>query len=214
MLPLVPLGPRARVAAALVAAGACGAAAIAGFAACLTAPPPDIGTSTNERPEIVHDAVNPPGGLLTAWPLDGFVVPVLLPDPTVGCRWSLFDQDLEMPSPPPGLTVYANEACVTSVVDGGAILQDFQFGGPTGPTDGHCHIYTFIVAHGFSANAESVPDSIGGDSVIWEYLPPGALCNFYDAGALQDGAFPPVDAGKDGPLVTPESGPLDSGGEQ
>ena len=45
------------------------------------------------------------------------------------------------------------------------------------------------MAHNFSA--EMLPDSIGGDLVKWEYEPANALCNFYDAGALQDGAFPP-----------------------
>jgi hypothetical protein len=208
MLSLVPLGPRARVAAALAAAGACFVAAIAGIAACLTAPPADIGTSTNERPEIVHDAVSPPGGLVAGWPLDGiFVVPVLLPDPTVGCTWRLFDQDLEV-SPQMNPVIFRQ--CVTSLLDGGAILQDVPI---QEPINGHCHIFTLIVAHGFSSNALTVPDSIGGDTVSWEYAPPGALCNFYDAGALQDGAFPPGDAGTDGPLITPESGPLDSGGE-
>jgi hypothetical protein len=208
MLPLVPPGPRARVAAALVAAGACAATAIAGFAACLTAPPPDIGTSKNERPEIVHDAVTPPGGLLAAWPADGFIVPVLLSDPTVGCTWRVFDQDLEVS---PQLGYVLGGPCLTSLVDGGTILQDFRISEQY--MNGHCHVFTFIVAHGFSTNALSVPDSIGGDSVSWEYAPPGALCNFYDAGALQDGAFPSVEAGTDGPLITPESGPLDSGGE-
>jgi hypothetical protein len=206
MLPFVPLGPRARVAAALVAAAACVGASIAGVA-CLTAPPPDIGTSTNERPEIVHDAVSPPGGLLAGWPPGGFIVPVLLPDPTVGCVWRTFDQDLDVSTQ---LNAVVFQPCLTSVVDGGAIIQDVPL---IEPMDGHCHIFTFVVAHGFSPSVPSVPDSIGGDTVKWEYAPPGALCNFYDAGTLQDGAFPPVDAGSDGLLITPESGPLDSGGE-
>jgi hypothetical protein len=204
MLPLVPLGHHARVAAALVAAAACVAAAIAGFTACLTAPPSDIGTSANLRPSIVHGAVYPPEGVIRQWPPDGvFVVPVQLPDPTATCRWRDFDQDTELPPPP---TPLDDRPCTTSLLDGGVIVQNAPI---MEPTDGHCHVFTFIVAHGFSA--ETVPDSIGGDSVRWEYEPPSALCNFYDAGAFQDGAFPPADAGSDSVLVTPESGPGDSG---
>jgi len=203
MLPLVPLGPRARVAAALVAAAACVGATIAGVA-CLTAPPSDISTNTNERPEIVHTSVQPPEGLLNGWPPDDFLrIPVLLPDPSATCAWQLFEKDLE------GATQFrAGQPCDTSVIDGGVIVQEVPIGEQ--PTDGHCHVFTFIVAHGFSA--AGVPDSIGGDTSTWEYLPQGALCTFYDAGALQDGAFPPGDAGVDGPLVTPESGPLPESG--
>jgi hypothetical protein len=201
MPPLVPLGPRARVAAAFVAAAGCVAAA-AGVAACLTAPPPDISPSTNERPLIIH---TPPEGLLNidGWPPDDtFRIPVLLPDPNATCQWQLFDKDLE------GTTTPTNgQVCDTSVEDGGVIELEVPSG--RRPTDGHCHVFTFIVAHAFSATG--VPDSIGGDDSIWEYEPPEALCNFYDAGALQDGAFPP-DAGVDGPLVTPESGPLPESG--
>src|SRR5579883_1461056 len=112
----VPLGPRTRVAAALVAATACTAAAVAGVAACLTAPPADIGTSTSARPEIVHDAVQPPGGLLSQWPLDDeFVVPVRLADPTGQCVWRSFDQDLEAST----TTLLTDRPCVTSLLDGG-----------------------------------------------------------------------------------------------
>jgi len=206
MLPFVPLGSRARVAAALAAAAACGAAAIAGIAACLTAPPADVGTSTNERPTIIHDAVYPPEGLIAQWPIDNrFLVPVQLPGPTSSCFWSDFDQDTELGTQQP---LDINTQCTTSVMDGGVAVQDFQI---KQPVDGHCHVFKFVVAHNFSA--EGLPDSIGGDLVKWEYEPPNAFCNFYDAGPLQDGAFP-QDAGSDGLLIPPESGPSDSGGTQ
>jgi hypothetical protein len=202
----VPLGPRVRLVAALLAAAACVAASVAAVSACLTAPPSDIGTSTNERPSICGTPV-PPQGLLSSWPSDRtFLVPVCLADPNAPCAWRVFDKDLET-----GLSTEKNESetCLTSVLDSGVVIQDvtiFQ------PTDGHCHFYTFVVAHGFSAG--DVPDSIGGDIATWEYAPPGALCNFYDAGAYQDGAFPAVDAGFDGVPITPESGPLpESGGD-
>ena len=202
MLPFVPLGPRARVVAALAAAAACGLAAIAGVAACLTAPPADIGTSTNERPQIIHTSVQPPEGLLDGWPADNtFRIPILLPNPTANCQWQLNDRDLE------GSTKFVEgNFCITSLIDGGVIVQEAHY---TAPSDGHCHVITFVVAHGFSS--AGVPDSAGGDYSIWEYEPPGALCNFYDAGAFQDGAFPPVDSGPD-VLITPESGPLPESG--
>lgn len=205
MLPYAYLGSRARIAAALVAAVACAAAAIAGVAACLTVPPSDVGTSTDERPLIVHTAVQPPEGLLNGWPPENiFLVPTQLPDPTAACEWRLFDKDLESPQTP---NFKGAQVCTTSVVDGGVVVQDVQI---QQPTDGHCHVFTFIIAHGFSA--PEVPDSIGGDALNWEYEPPGTLCNFYDAGPFQDGGFPPVDAGVDGLPVTPESGPIPESG--
>jgi hypothetical protein len=207
MLPLVPLGPRARVAAALAAAAACAFAAIA-IAACLTAPPADVGTSTNERPLILHTSVQPPEGLLNGWPPGNVcLVPVQLPDPNASCRWRLFDTDIESQDGPR----YKGEfPCLTSVLDGGVVVEDVNLGAQ--PTDGHCHVFTFIVAHDFSPGQLQTPDSIGGDSLSWEYEPAGALCNFYDAGAFQDGSFPTVDAGKDGLPITPESGPIPESG--
>jgi hypothetical protein len=201
MLPFVPLGPRARVAAALTAAAACGVAAIAGIAACLTAPPADVGTSTNERPLILHTSVQPPEGLLNGWP-DTFQIPILLPDPSATCQWELFDRDLE------GSTTFVtSNNCVTSIIDGGVIVEELN--GIKAPTGSHCHVFTFIVANGFSSSG--VPVSSGGDYATWEYAPPGALCNFYDAGAFQDGSFPPGDSGAD-VLIAPESGPIPEAG--
>lgn len=205
MLPYAYLGSRARIAAALVAAVACVATAIAGVAACLTAPPADVGASTDERPEIIHTAVYPPEGLIRQWPSENkFYVPVRLADPTATCVWRAVDQDLEAAT---ATTLYSNIACAISLLDGGVIVQNVQI---PQPTDGHCHILTFVVAQAFAGN---VPTSIGGDTARWEYEPPAGLCNFYDAGTLQDGAFPPSDAGSDGLPVTPESGTSDAGGD-
>jgi hypothetical protein len=204
MLSFVPLGSCARIAATLVAAAACVVAAVATVAACLTAPPADVGTSTNERPLIIGTSV-PPEGLLNGWPPDNqFLVPVFLPDPNAPCAWRVFDKDLET-----GASIERGESmtCLTSVLDGGVVMQDVHL---REPTDGHCHVFTFVVAHGFSAGM--IPDSINGDVATWEYAPPGALCNYYDAGAFQDGAFPPADAGADRPPLTPESGPTPESG--
>jgi hypothetical protein len=49
----------------------------------------------------------------------------------------------------------------------------------------------------------------GGDIATWLWDPAGTVpCDLvvYDAGALQDGAFPPADAGADALPVVPESG--------
>src|SRR5215469_16923082 len=123
MLPFAPPGPRVRVAAALAAAAACGVAAIVGIAACLTAPPADVATSTNERPLILHTSVQPPEGLLNGWPPDGtFRIPILLPDPSASCQWELRDQDLE------GATTWvAGNSCVTSLIDGGVFVQGVPY---------------------------------------------------------------------------------------
>ncbi len=205
----VSLDSHARLAAALLAGAACVATAVAGVAACLTAPPPDIGTSTDQRPEIIHNAVQPPEGLLNGWPpANSFLVPVRLPDPSATCQWQLLDQDQDTPLNE-GPKLIASNSCDKSVADGGIIVQDPPVGEQ--PSDGHCHVFTFIVAHAFSPGALGVPDNIGGDTVVWKFLPPGALCNFYDAGAFQDGSFP-RDAGTDGLPVTPESGPFPESG--
>lgn len=132
-------------------------------------------------------------------------MPVRLRDPNATCQWRFFDDDLESPQGP---VFKGGQPCSTTVSDGGVIIQEVSYGQPT---DGHCHRLTFAVAHGFSPGELDVPDNIGGDNANWDFLPPG--CNFYDAGAFQDGAFP-VDAGTDGLPVTPESGPIpDSGGD-
>lgn len=200
-----PVGSRVRVVGALAAAAACVAAGIASIAACLTAPPPDVAASVNVRPEIVHDALQPPEGVLSLWPPDNvFVVPVLLPDPNATCRWRDFDLDVELGT----LTELDDNVCVTSLLDGGVVVQNVPI---SEPTDGHCHIFKFIVAHGFSAL--TVPDSIEGDTATWEYEPPGALCTFYDAGAFQDGAFPAVDAASEALPITPESSTGDAGAD-
>jgi hypothetical protein len=203
MLSVVPLGARARIATTIVAAVACVVAAVATVAACLTAPPSDVGTSTDKRPEIIHSAVYPPEGVIRQWPPNGeFLVPVRLPDPTDACRWSDFDQNEELGST---TAIDVNTPCDTSLLDGGVLVQTAPI---PQPRDNDCHVLKFIVAHGFST--DMVPDSIEGDIVTWEYEPASSLCNFYDAGALQDGAFPPTDAGYEGLPVTPESGTGDS----
>jgi hypothetical protein len=78
----------------------------------------------------------------------------------------------------------------------------------TKPDPSLAHRIDFLVGHSFSVQAPHTWDSVGGDIVTWTYNPGGSASGFplYDAGALQDGAFPPADAPSDGVLITPESG--------
>jgi len=74
--------------------------------------------------------------------------------------------------------------------------------------DSLCHRIDFLVAHQFDPGSAHTWDSVGGDIVSWFFNPGGNPngCPLYDAGALQDGAFPSADTGADGLPVVPESG--------
>jgi hypothetical protein len=89
--------------------------------------------------------------------------------------------------------------------DGGVTLVDFAI---SAQDPGYCHEIRVIVAHAFSTISPPTPDSIGGDSVVWFYNPGGSAggCPEYDAGSLQDGAFPTTDAPSDGLPIVPDTG--------
>ena len=65
-----------------------------------------------------------------------------------------------------------------------------------------CHYIVFTVGSTF---ADPQQCHYGGsDTTAWYYRPAFASCVSYDAGTLDDGAFP--EAGADGLFVVPESG--------
>ena len=199
-----------RVTAALALALCAGAAAIAGAAGCITTPPPDLLAPAPRRPTILHSSVSPPVDVpLTDWPADGtFIVPVEPGDPEhpLDFLWDVFvDYD---PSPYPiqsdrGLK-YLPEG-PPPVVDAGIVSVSFLLSNPNGPADplGLCHRVEFLVAHRFNPipmgdfRLAHTPDSVGGDLVTWQFTPGGvaAGCPEYDAGDLQDGAFPDASDG-------------------
>ena len=150
------------------------------------------------------------------WPEGGlFIVPVEPGDPEhpQDFRWDVFvdydpstgDIEIIHPSPPP------------QVVDGGIIDVSFMI--PTAQLLDFCHRVEFLVAHAFNPppggipngnnRLDHTPDSVGGDIVTWLYTggAPAGGCPEYDAGALQDGEFPPADAPSDGlPIVNQDGG--------
>lgn len=175
------------------------AASIAAGVACLTSPPPDLPASQACRPTILHESVVPPADrILEDWPQAGFVVPVQLCDPVTPGQF-YFDVFVDY-NPADGRTTTPAFFGVT--IGAGVIKVPVQIDQPDSL---RCHRVEFIAAHGFNERSQHTPDSIGGDSVAWLYNAGGgpAGCPSYDAGSLQDGAFP--DAPSD-VLVVPDSG--------
>jgi hypothetical protein len=207
-----PRRPLRRVAAAVLA---CGLAALVA-AACIVAPPPDLPPQPVSRPTILHDAVTPPAdAILTPAdvPPNGlmtFVVPVELNDPNSAFSWEVFVDYDAYPNAytNDGLCSYATEEPTPGTVDGGTVVvpfslhvDDCKLAAP------YCHRIEFVVAYSFSAH--HVPDSIGGDNVLWWYNGAGgtAACPPpYDASAFGEGGLPMMDAASEHPPIAPESG--------
>jgi hypothetical protein len=191
----------------LIAAGcACAAVAVSASTACITAPPPDLPAQAAHPPRIQTESVQPPPGqILTALPPSGFVVPVVLEDPNQSFEWEVFvDYD---PIAAPNPIILQPVTPSPDTVDGGVALVDFGVAASQADSS-RCHLIEFLVAHAFNPSTPHTWDSLGGDLVTWTYNPGGgpAGCPVYDAGSLQDGAFPPADAPSDGLPVVPESG--------
>jgi hypothetical protein len=199
------------LAAALASGGA--AAATLGSAACITAPPPDLPQPVAHRPTILHDAVVPPPDQILAQLPDEFVVPVELDDPNQGFTYDVFvDFDpiaFAGRGTPPAISP-TGVSPSQATVDGGIALVTFTLDPSlSGLGLPICHTIQFLVAHQFNATSPHTWDAVGGDLVQWFYNPVSGVagCPAYDAGALQDGAFP--DAPFDGIPVVPEGGGID-----
>jgi hypothetical protein len=193
----------------LIAAGcACAAIAAATSTACITAPPPDLPQAPAHRPTILHDSVvPPPDQILPSLPGE-FVVPVQLDDPNESFACEMFLDYDPVQAPDPYFTKQVQPTPDT--VDGGIYLVDGIPPTDPAPDPSQCHRIDFLVAHSFDPQSQHAWDSIGGDIVTWIYNPGGSPggCPVYDAGALQDGAFPPAvaDAPPDVLPFVPESG--------
>jgi len=197
----------------LVATACAGiAAAMLVSTACITAPPPQLPEEVEQRPTILHESVQPPtNGFLTELPPE-FIVPVVLEDPNESFQWDVFvDYNACAPStcqPTQPLGPVRTVSPTPGTLDGG-IVQVF-FPPPTGLDPSRCHWIDFVVAYQFETGLPHTPATPpGGDLVTWTYDPGGTVpCSqlVYDAGSVQDGAFPPTDAGADALPVVPESG--------
>jgi hypothetical protein len=201
----------------LLALGLLGAAS-AGLAvamlvstACVTAPPPELPQQAVHRPTILRESVVPPAGLiLPDLPLE-FIVPVELEDPSESFQWDVFiDYNACVDSsctPTQPLSPVVTVTPTPGTLDGGVELVSFS--APKGLDPSRCHTIDFLVAHQFLQGFPHQPDAVGGDIATWTYDPGGAIpCSdlVYDAGSLQDGAFPPADAGSEALPAVPESG--------
>jgi hypothetical protein len=205
---------RALTLALVAAACATIAVGIVVSTACITAPPPELPTELEHRPTILRASVVPPTEVLSQLPTGGFIVPIKLEDPNELFQWDVF-VDYNFCTNPPDCTMATSEVTPPGVVqvtptgalDGGVVLVSFD--SPPGLDLSQCHSIDFEVAQQFQPGLPHSPDpTIGGDSFTWIYEPAGVTCSsiVYDAGPLQDGAFPPADAGADALPVIPESG--------
>ncbi len=203
-----------RFPAIVLAAAACACAALGFLAssACITVPPPDLPQGPVHPPAIEHASVVPPEDqILTSLPPQ-FSVPVVLQDPNESFYWDVFvDYDPTNnanPIPPYYPTL---QSPTPGTVDGGVV--SIQFGllqeQQTALSPSSCHVIQFLVAHAFQPQSPHTWDNVGGDIVTWFYDPPG--CPMYDAGSLQDGAFPASDASDALPVTPGDSAPLDAG---
>ena len=208
----------ARLFALGLATATCVAIAMLVATACITAPPPELPQEVTHRPTIKHESVQPPAGLVAPDLPNEFVVPVVLEDPNEAFQWDVFidyndcaDPSSCTPTPPlaPGVQTVTP---TPGTLDGGVELVSFI--APSDLDPSRCHTIDFLVAHSFETTRQGglLPrtwDAVGGDIVTWIWDPGGTVpCSLvvYDAGNVQDGAFPPVDAGAEALPAVPESG--------
>jgi hypothetical protein len=164
-------------------------------AACLTDPPPDLQLGL-QPPTILHASggLQPPEGLvmtLPTLPSPYFTVPVEIEDPSQGCFYSVFVD---------GVAVDACQLCPLPVSSGVATIDFDPLQLSPGFDITTDHIIKFTV--GSSPSRQGDPHCLAeDDTVIWDYEP-NVL---YDAGALEDGAFPEAGS-SDALLLIPESG--------
>lgn len=191
----------------VLVAGGCGAvAALTVATACITALPPALPQLPTKGPTIVLDEVQPPADEILAALPSQFAVPVQLDLANAAFEWDVF-VDYDPVADPQTSPVLRQDD--ESPADGGAILVTFSLDPTSSSLDpSQCHVIEFLVASAFTANSEHTWDPAGGDIVTWLYNPGGGSggCPVYDAGALQDGAFP-TDAATDVLPVIPVGDP-------
>jgi hypothetical protein len=194
------------------AAAGCIALAAGSLSSCVTAPPVKLPQIAAQRPTILQEAVVPPTDQILAALPDEFVVPVVLDDPDQSFVWEVYVDynPCTQPFCQPTAPIRGPQVVAPSpdTIDGGLVLVSFPGADFSAVSTSACHRIDFLVAHAFNDASTHTWDSIGGDIATWFFNPGGSLtgCPVYDAGQLQDGAFPTVDAGTDGLPLVPESG--------
>ena len=192
---------------AIAPALAIGLAAVSAVAACVTVPPADPPQVPAQGPVIVQDLVQPPvNQYLTALPPGGFRVPVRVTNHTspIACRVFIdFDPGFDNKQ----FATPAAYSCPNDTLpslDGGLTDLFFTLMTTNLVDPNVCHVIQFFVAYSFDANVMHSPgDSLGADSVTWQYTPNGpGNCQQFDGG---DGAFPSADAPMDGLPQVPDA---------
>lgn len=171
--------------------------------ACIVLPPPDLGVPYPHQPTILHTSVQPPTGLLAAWPPDStFLVPIHFRDPVNDeFAWDAFVEPISVDSPVAGQLQPARPT--PSALDGGVMVLQIMIPQPDLTQCLHVIVY---VAHAFAIDRRGIPlnrvfDSVGGDAVDWVWVPRGGCAA--DAGSpITDASsealpVPPVEAGGD-----------------
>lgn len=179
----------------------------AGMASCISGPPPDPPRVPAVGPVIIQNAVRPAANeYLTELP-DSFRVPVRAFNPNAPITCAVF-VDFDPGSDNSQFAKGTAAVCPETLpaLDGGPTILDFSLSATSlGPDPNACHtIQCFVEDFPLNPKFLHVPgDSLGSDSVVWEYSPngPGA-CDQFDAG---DGAFPSADASDGGVPLTPDA---------
>ena len=185
---------------AIAPALAIGLAAGAAMASCVTVPPADPPQVPAQGPVIVQDGVQPPANqYLTELPKE-FVVPVRVTNSTsaIACKVFIdFDpgRDNNQFATP---AAYSCPNDTLPALDGGLTRLPFTLTTTSFVDPNVCHVIQFFVADSFDPNSAHTPgDSLGADSVTWQYTPNGpGNCQQFDGG---DGVFP-TDASTDATL--------------
>jgi hypothetical protein len=187
----IRLSKRAR--GALLPALAVVCAVAVGVASCVSAAPAEPPQSPPLGPIIVQDSVMPvASAYLPALP-PSFRVPVRAFDPTRLVLCHVF-VDFDPGQDNVNSTGFVAACAPTPpALDGGVTQLSFmllptQLGDPTA-----CHVIQCFVADAFDPKSQHTPgDSLGADSVTWQYAPngPGSCTQFSGA----DGSFSVADA--------------------
>jgi hypothetical protein len=194
---MLGLGRRSRsTSLAVLAASLLALPAAALLVSCIIAEPEaELPKLPPFRPTILHGSVSPPASrILVSFP-DKFVIPVELVDPSAEFLWRAFvDYN---PLTGDGIVDTGQSLFDRAGTDGGVRVLEVTL---PAPDLTRCHTIEFIVANNFRGDIEGrqahTPDSTGGDSVTWFYVPAGdfAACSSPDAGGPPDAGDAATDA--------------------
>ena len=197
----------------LVPAVAGAFAAAVAVASCITGPPADPPEAPALGPVIIQDSVQPPNNeYLTELPQlpSRFQVPVRVFNPNTSITCNVFVDYDPMSSNTSGpLTTCP---VMLPALDGGVTTLSFSLSAAIFTANGLdpslCHtIQCFVGDFPFNQKSAHTPgDSLGADSVPWQYAPNGpGSCAQFDAG---DGGFPPDAPSDSGLQLNAVSPPL------